>query len=325
MLLYKILNNLQYISLCQGFSLMIDPLFNPNWIEFNQCHWNLKAELIELNPPKGTSWSLKTVIYFNRNGQIVTPPRNPHIPIEFHCSSNKPSSINRRKRIAFTEIARLYNSYRLGSNLVLSPVVNDIRPFQWEGMVASPRFTYHLNLVNYTSLFDSSILKISRKAKFLGYVCEETKDYDAVQECLKASENRKGFSHQVDALALEKLSNLIGDEGFVCFLCRSPFGDPVGARVALYVPGGMALAWSAGVKNQALKDGVNNLLGEYALKFFSAKKCSIFDFVGANIPSVATMKESWGGDLICYYAVCQRNFRNIAKDTYLTFKKYFLN
>ena len=106
----------------------------------------------------------------------------------------------------------------------------------------------------------------------------------------------------------------MGDEAFVAFLCRNSEGEPVGAWVRIWSPGGAVLAWSAGVKRQALKDGVNNLLGQFALDFFAAQGCTTFDFVGANIPPVAEMKEAWGGRLVQYFSVSEVSWRSVLRD-----------
>lgn len=299
-----------------------DPLFHPGWIEFNRQQWGLKAEVIELGPRKGTSWQLTTVLYTNRRGQLVNPPRNPHIPVHFECSSNKPSSINRRKRVALQALAERYQQYKIKGGINLSPVVNDVRPFQWKGLSATPRYTYHIGMNGYRDSIDSRVLKKASKAKTLGYYCETSNDFLAVQECLTEPENRNNFNHSVNETDLKKLNFLMGSDSFCAILAYNSEGKPAGARLLLYTEGGIAMAWSAGIKSEALKDGVNNFLGAYALEFFSNKNCKTFDFVGANIPPVAEMKEAWGGDLVCYYTIREQNIRNLARDAYFTAKRY---
>src|SRR5690606_23364031 len=127
----------------------------------------------------------------------------------------------------------------------------------------------------------------------------------------------KGFDHKVGPSELSRLAEYMGDN-FVCFLASDSEGNPAGAWVRIYSPGGLAVAWSAGVKNFALKDGVNNFLGQFALDYFADKGCEVFDFVGANIAPVAEMKEAWGGELVCYYSIREQNWRNLARAAYMT-------
>ncbi|WP_445006038.1 GNAT family N-acetyltransferase [Halomonas mongoliensis] len=298
-----------------------DPLFHPGWIEFNKIYWGLNAEVLEFGPKKGTAWELKTVAYTNKKGLLVNPPRNPHIPVEFLSSSDKPSSYNRRKRLAIQELASYYARRKVKGGINLSPIVNDVRPFLWSGMEATPRFTFHINPHCYRQYIDSRTAKKSRKAIAAGYKCDITTDLDAVVSCLGESESRNDFDHQVSKEGLAILRDKMGDN-FVCFLAYDVDEKPAGARVTFYADGGMVMAWSAGVRTAALKDGVNNLLGEFVLDHFSARNCQIFDFVGANIPPVAEMKEAWGGELVCYYTIRQQSLRNLARSAYFMAKNY---
>lgn len=291
-----------------------DPLFNSAWIDFNERKWGLAAEKIELGPERGTSWELRAVLYRDKSNRFVNPPRNPHLPVDFQSSSLKLSSINRRMRVATEGLAEIVKNRGVRGALNLSPVLSDIRPFQWLGLRAVPRYTYHLSIADYRDSLESAVLNKARKAFSLGYRCEVSRSFSEIQECLSAAEERKGFNHQVGATDLSVLSEAMGDEAFVAFLCRNSEGEPVGAWVRIWSPGGAVLAWSAGVKRQALKDGVNNLLGRFALDFFAAQGCTTFDFVGANIPPVAEMKEAWGGRLVQYFSVSEVSWRSVLRD-----------
>ncbi len=295
-----------------------DPLFHPGWIEFNEQQWGLEAEHVTLTPDKGDAWRLDTVLYHNRRGRLVTPPRNPYLPIHFECSSERPASINRRKRMALTRLAERLRETGLGGSLSLSPVADDVRPFEWAQMSARPRFTYHLEIAGREERIDPSARKKARKCRRLDYRCEVSDDYAAVAGCLSGPEARKGFDYRLETAELERLAELMGPDHFVCFLARNARGEPMGTRVCLYASGGHALAWSAGMKTEAMKDGVNNLVAEEALAFFEAQGCTVFDFIGANIPPVAEMKEAWGGRLVCHFVISQRGMRQLAREAYVT-------
>ncbi len=295
-----------------------DPLFHPGWIRFNEQRWGLSAEPLVLTPEKGDAWRLETVLYRNRQGRLVTPPRNPHLPIDFHCASERPASRNRRKRLALTRLADHLQQCEFGGSLSLSSVADDVRPFEWANMAARPRYTYHLDIASREEAIDPSARKKARKCRRLGYRCETTEDYAAVAACLAGPESRKGFDYRLDAEELARLAELMGPEHFVCFLARNAEGEAMGTRVCLFQPGGHALAWSAGMKTEAMKEGVNNLVAEEALEFFDRQGCSVFDFIGANIAPVAEMKEAWGGRLVCHYSISRRGIRQLAREAYVT-------
>jgi len=297
-------------------SVIKDPLFNEHWVKFNEEKWWLKSELIELSPKNSNKWYLKSIIYKNKRGKIVNPPYNPYFPVYFECAAQKKPKLNQRKREAYSALADLYYKKGLFSGVNLSPVVDDLRPFIWKNMLVTPRYTYHIDLLNYEHNVRSSVINKAKKAKEKGYYCEVTSDFNAVIDCLKSVEKRKKFSHRIDVSDMKSLHDSIGNENFVAFIAINKDGVVKGTRVSIYEPGGRVIAWAAGIKKDALKDGVNNLLGEYSFNYFKEKECKVFDFVGANMHSVASMKEDWGGDLITYYNIRQRNFRNFVKEFY---------
>jgi hypothetical protein len=303
---------------------MIDPLFNAGWIRFNEDKWEMRAERVILEPEKRASWRLETVLYWDRYRSLCHPARNPHLPLNFQITGQKLSAHNRRMRAAMERLAEFVCQHRIrGGGLTFSPLATDMRAFQWRGLDMAPRFTYHLDLPCCQEHIDPSALKKMRKARDMGYVCEVTVDFQAVQECLLAPERRKGFEHQVTASELGELYRLVGPSAMMAILCKNKAGEPKGARVVIYAEGGLALGWSAGVKTDALKDGVNNLLVAHTLKLLVGKDCKVFDFVGANIPSVAEMKEAWGGRLVTYYQVRPRNLRNLARNMLVTAQQIF--
>ena len=291
---------------------ILDPMLLEGWLRFNEEHWGLTAKRLVLSPEKGSSWELQTVLYANRKGVIVQPPRNPYLPVQFSTSATRVSAINRRKRDSLEALAKVLGGYKGQRPLALDPGVQDVRPFVWKGQVVRPRYTYTLPLPGWREQADKTVFQKARKAEKGGYTVEKTSDYEAVQGCLEGAQDRKGFDHKVSARGLARLAELMGGDHFVCFLARDADGAPKGAWVRIYVPGGRALAWSAGVHTEALKDGVNSLLGVHALEWFESKGCTSFDFVGANIPGVAAMKEAWGGELTPYYVVSPRNLRHLA-------------
>lgn len=300
-----------------------DPMLLDSWIDFNCEKWQLSSKKILLGPKKGTSWELQSVIYLNSKNQIVNPPRNPYLPVEFKSSSDSVFAMNNRKRQATEALLNEYLNHQIVSSINLSPLINDVRPFAWAGMRAEPRYTYYITLDGYRDRLRSGVLGKARKATKLGYTCELSHDFININNCLKGPESRKGFNHLIDAEDLSKLSDYMGDN-LICILAKNSEGMPVGAWVSIILEDGLALGWSAGVETNALRDGVNNLLGDFNLNYFHTLGCQAFDFVGANIPSVATMKEDWGGELVTYYTIKPQSPRNQLIDN-LQFAKRMLS
>lgn len=300
--------------------LLNDPLFHPGWIAFNEAVWGLQAERKTFGPERGTSWELEVVVYRDKKGRLVHPPRNPYLPVDFRSASDQPVKMNRRKRMAIQQLADFCSSNKVVEKLEWSPELDDPRPFAWNGLTVEPRFTWYVELDDYWASVDPSVRQKVRKAEELGYRCEQTTDWQAILECLEAPEDRKGFSYRLDVQTLSHLHELTPDQS-TAFLCTDSGGNPVAGRVMLYAPGGTAIDWSAGVKSKGLRDGVNALLQKHILDSFVSRGCTLFNFAGANIPAVAEMKEAWGGYLVPYYNVSQGNLRTILRDAYVMFRR----
>ncbi|HEY9279255.1 MAG TPA: GNAT family N-acetyltransferase, partial [Eoetvoesiella sp.] len=218
-------------------------------------------------------------------------------------------------------LAELLKKNRIRNKLTFSHIAEDMRPFLWHGMRVEPQFTYHIGLDGWRNSIDPSALNRARKARSLGYTCEVSSAYGDVCECLKSAEERKQFKHLVSAEELKNLAQQM-EENLICFLVRDADGAIKGASICLYTDGHV-MDWSAAVKTEALQEGANNILVEFLLDYFNQKGCRTFDFVGANIPPVARMKEFWGGELITYYSIRQIGFREIARTTYHVAKALF--
>lgn len=293
-----------------------DPLFHPSWIKFNEDMWEVVGKLIELKPSKGNSWILYIVVYFDCYGKIVQPPRNPYLPVYFYTSSSKLSEVLQRKREALEKLSELFQKYGLNGNVKLSPEIEDMRFFYWKKFFVKLNYTYKIDLSKFRSNYASSLKTKINKARKLGYTCEITTDFDSVCECLAAPEKRKNFSHRFSVNDMYRLYDLLGSDNLLATIVKDANQNIMGAWVQLYSSNGLALGWSAGIKTEGLKDGVNFLLGDFTLDYLCQKGCKSFDLVGANIPSIAKMKEAWGGDLIVYYTIWEPKMKNIFKEIY---------
>lgn len=299
----------------------MDPLFEKGWVSFNERQWDITAETIEIKPDKGSAWLLRTIFYVDKKGRLVMPDRNSHLPVLFECNSTKPTTIASNKTEAISKLAEKVVEKKPKSNLIFSSIIDDVRPFQWAGFNATPRYTYILMLKDWREKADKRLLRHARRAKEQGFYCELTDDIKIIQECLRFSEERKGFSHRVSNENLEFLLGQLGSERLLASVCYSKEGVPVGARLTVCTPGDSAYAWSAGINIDALRAGCNPLLFEFVVDELLKRNCSSLDLVGANIPEVATAKSAFGGQLITYYSVERMTLRNLVKQSYIWLRR----
>jgi hypothetical protein len=90
--------------------------------------------------------------------------------------------------------------------------------------------------------------------------------------------------------------------------------------VALVQPGGRALDWLAGTTVDALSTGATQLTIGQMLSDLQDAGVTVFDFNGADLPSVAAAKANWGGQLTPLITVEQLNPRNLARDAWRILK-----
>lgn len=245
------------------------------------------------------------------------PPRNPYLPVEIAVAGQRQSVIAARRREAIDAFASHVCTSKIQSSLTLSPEIDDVRPFLWRQYQCSPRYTYVLDLQdNYSEGIEPAVSNKIKKAAKKGYRCEVTTDFAKIQMCLRQLERRKQFDHSVDEAALYRLSQLMGIDKFVGMVSYDKSGDLSGAQLRLIVPGGHAICWSSGMMSHALKDGINQLMYDFTIVKLREYKCTKFDLCGANMPSIATAKQAWGGDLQVYYTIRPNSFRNLARDAY---------
>lgn len=299
-----------------------DPMFHRGWITFNERKWNLKHELLFFQSDKGNSWQFYILVYYDKKNRIVVPPRNPYLPSAFICNSNKICEINSRTRAAYEKLVEYLSKESISGPILLSPEVKDVRPFTWDEYLASPRYSYFINLDDYRQNISPSLRNKINKASRLGYYCEESKNFSEIVKCLSAPEDRKGFAHLLNEDDYRIMHMLMGRENFISFVVKNSEGEIKGVWMHIYSDD-LVLFWSAGIHSDALKDGVNFLLGDYVLNFFKERGCKVFDMVGANIYPVANMKEAWGGKLVTYYRVSRRDIKSIGREIFLYCQSLF--
>ena len=281
-----------------------DPLFLPGWQEFNRLKWEVTPLPVQLGQENSDLPRLDALLYLNRRGRVVRPPLNPYLAVTFQPTcTTQPFRITAQWLKSSQLLVSKMREYGLSRTLFLPPEVGDVRPWQWAGYRTSVRYTYHLDFPYDLRKADTGVRSRVRRAARLGYVCKRTTDVRAVWDCLKATEERQGFEHRLTVEDLELAHRCLGDEHLRGYVCYGPQGEPASAAYVLYVRGGKGIGWLHGAKKEHLSDGAVQLLDAFILEELQASGATGFDFVGANLPGVATAKSYWGCELIPYYVI----------------------
>lgn len=286
------------------------PLALNGWLKWNEEKWGVKAEKVVYTKNEKEYPRLEGVIYINNNGNVVMPPRNPYLPFQFSSSTIK----NDRLYVDYQDVMQLFVEDLLKRGIfgviALPPGFIDARPFQWNNFIVEPRYTFLQNMINEYE-HAKHIKKNINKAFEKGYIVERSDDWGAIADCLKGTEDVKGFSHHTSSEDLKKCDDLLGNDIFRGYLVKDATGQPVSGGLRLVLKDGITIDWSQGAIREHLKNGVNQLIYNFVLQDVRNSGAIGFDWVGANIPPVALAKSAWGAPLVPYLAIRQKNFRYI--------------
>jgi len=297
------------------------PLMLDGWLEFNKYKWGLKPKRLKLKISDNGP-TLETVIYLDNKGRIAMPRLNPYLPIVFHPTSTKLPYKLRYQWLSISELlAEKFKKRGLRSSVSFSPNVEDIRSFQWEGFLSEPRYTFFLNFPIDFNEIDHSVRKNINKAKTNGFYVQPTFDFQKVIECLSDTEERQGFSYGLTPSDLEMADKLMGEEHFRCYTVFAPDGEPASSRIVLK-GNSIALDWVAGTKRKFLKYGVSDHIVYSVLNDLADSNVRIFDYCGANLPTVQNMKSRWGGELKVLYNIRPLNIRTFLSMGLRWFRNY---
>lgn len=283
------------------------------WLEFNRRKWGLTPVKLSLSEGVSDRPAISLVVYTDRRGRIKTPKINPYMPVAFLPTDTQ--SVPRLERQWLTVSELVVKEFRrrgVVNAVSFPPSIVDVRPWQWSNFQVSVGYSFYIELPYDEQAADKRVRTKVRKAAKLGYTCELTSQMSDVIECLQDTAERQEFDYRLSVEDLETCQRLLGSDILRGYVCYAPNGDPASARLALSYPGASAVGWVSGTKRDYLNDGCAQLLMAFGLEDLQNAGACGFDWAGANIPSVAAAKATWGGQLVPYYTIRQPNARALA-------------
>jgi len=283
---------------------MTDPLTLPGWQKFNRRQWDVEPVEFDFAPRGPNGPRLRVVGYRDGRGRLVLPTMNPHLPISFQpTKTDAPFRLERQ----WSEVAELLVEEMLSSGtsgrIALPADVLDPRPWMWSGFHVAPLFTFFMELPFDPAQADASVRQKIRKSSKAGFSSRIADDVDDVLACLRETEARKGFDHELTRESLEWGLELLGAESFRLYVCYASGGEPASARIVLHDAGGQACDLAAGTQRKYLSSGATQHLIGHVLEDLHQAQATGFNFCGANIQSVSPAKSCWGGRLVSHFAV----------------------
>ena len=250
--------------------------------------------------------------------QLGTPELSPHTGILLACAPEGKGPTKREAdwQNACNHFIEYLSSQYDHIRITHSPELTDLRPFSWARWSLSLRYTYHLSLANRTESelwerVERRTRTTIRKAEKLGYIFQETNDVNLLcDQYEKLYQNRP---NPIDPNLVHRYIKSAYEAGLThIFSVQSP-NNETAAIVAFVENDDTSYAWVAGADPSLNNSGAASLL---YWKYLSQCTLNRFDFVGANLPTVAFFKRGMGGDLIPYYTTehfCNGILRKAAK------------
>ncbi|GGA33494.1 hypothetical protein GCM10010917_18340 [Paenibacillus physcomitrellae] len=286
------------------------------WAEFNRLKWGCRYAIQKFQNGDSDYYS-EGLFFEGKRGKWFLPPLNAYHPFTFHPgAASKPHKLNSRWQETAEMLIHEMKAHMGSAPIVFPPGITDMRPFIWSGFHVWMKYTYYLKLPFKLEEASSEIRGKIRKAAAKGYRTERSVNMAEVLDCLRGTEDRKGFNHHLTVEDLELARSLLGDEAFRCYVCYAPDGKAVSASVVLALNSHLAQGWVAGSKSEYITSGVVQLSQSYAFEDLSQDGFAYFDFAGANIPSVSKSKASWGAELVPYYLVQKKNLKHLLRTGY---------
>lgn len=184
-----------------------------------------------------------------------------------------------------------------------APTLMDIRTFIWRDWAVRTRYTYVMELTDLARLwdqFETRTWTVIRKAERAGFRVRREEDLDLFKTQYRMMVQARGITSALSLEATTAFYKAVQDAGLSeTFLAESAEGIP--ACMVVFVRGFDTLyAWISGADPQFDQSGALSLLYWRVFQEM-ASEFPRFDFVGANLPSIAKFKRGFGGELVGYF------------------------
>lgn len=295
-----------------------DFFLTPEWVKYESELWRLRPHLIQVKRGETVLWT--SLQYLTPKGRLRSPWGSLYAPVLFRRDLLTGRRSGREWLAAAGLAAARMRQLGLDNALNLPPHIYDGRPWAWAGFVMGDRYTYCVDFPWSTSLATPAVGKQVRKAERAGYECAVVTDVDGVWECIGATERRSGFSYRLDRLGLARAIEALGPS-LILYLCHDANGDPASTRVVQFVPGGRAIDWLAGTRDDHRTSGATQLLFSYVFQDLAARGACGIDLGGANGQRIAAAKSDLGGALVASRTVQSPGIKTVLRFAYGRWKR----
>ncbi len=237
-----------------------------------------------------------------REGRLERLPLTPYGGVWLtQAEASLPHRAERKKRRHLTALAQAVRARHSSAAIDCDPATTDVRAFSWNGWRAEARYTFVTDLTElFEERFDPDVRRRSRNAERGGVRFERDVPPSEFERLWRMTHARPGLATPLAQGGLARLIEAVravipcGVHG-----ARQADGRLVAGNVVLFGES-TAYYWLAGFDPAEAATGGNGLCVVDTLRE-AARRATRFDWVGANTPSVAEFKQSFGPRLTPYY------------------------
>jgi hypothetical protein len=237
-------------------------------------------------------------------GKFTTPLLTPHGGVLLAPVGGKgPAKMEAEAAQAMRRLADFLTGRFDYVNLTQAPALHDVRHFVWAGWQAQARYTYMFETGDADSLWERLERRtrtVVRKAEKSGFVLQPSVDFSLLRQLYEKIFAARDGSPLIDSGAVERFAASACAAGLAEIRQVESADGQVAAMVAFALGEDTAYAWLPGAEPAMANTGALSLLYWNYLKECPRPR---FDFVGANLESIAKFKRGFGGELVPYFAV----------------------
>lgn len=281
------------------------PFLLTSWLERSAAIIKCKAEYW-IADYQGQWITGVCVVSHSRLGRkrALIPMRTPYFSlwVADHCFADNDAEMSNEVLSAavFQLLAQVVEEYD-NARLLLDPSLNDRTCPAKSGWTINAGKTYLIDL-SAESIVDRAVRKHVRKCDRAGYTVTFDWELETFWEHYADTATRQGFSTGLSQTAFCELAGGMFDEGLAWMATAlSSSGEWAASRIQLVNPDKTRMFdWLAASDEKHLSDGINSWLMMQIMDKARGDGFRYWDLCGADYPSVARFKKSFGGDLIEY-------------------------
>ena len=252
--------------------------------------------------PDGEGLAAALPVFEKRRGPFKAAALPPLVPVVSPLLAEplRENEVHARRSPLDVLLNHLGTRYAQAS-LLLHPTLTDARPLLWGGWSVTPRTTYVLNLLESEDVlqhWSDGPRRTARQHADTYTVVEDRAHTETAVALMEASYRRHGEELGLDSEAVRRLAWKLTDSGHArVFAAISHETDVHEAALVIAHDERTAYYWLAGSQ----PGPAMTVLLAHVLPRLRYDGITAFDFMGANVPSIAEFKRRFGARLTPYY------------------------